>query len=81
MLKRSNLLTHIIQQLTITVIENMPVEIRELVIRTTIVDKMNHQENSELRELTSIGFEKTKQQIIESCVDQVLTSINKERER
>ena len=81
MLKRSNLLTHIIQQLTITVIENMPVEIRELVIRTTIVDKMNHQENSELRELTSIGFEKIKQQIIESCVDQVLTSINKERER
>lgn len=53
----------------------MPIEIRELIIRATITDEETKKES-----FTKMD-ENQKEDIVETCVSQILEILNKKRER
>jgi len=56
----------------------MPIELRELVIKTSVKENATPHKTAQLgvKELA-----KLKQELIEACVEKVLTEMKKERER
>ena len=59
----------------------MPIEIRELIIKTNIVEKTVFSANDKQSTLSKREVEKMKKEIVESCVEQILDKISKEKER
>lgn len=59
----------------------MPIEIRELIIKTTIVDKelVNSPNRSAL--VSKQDIEKLKKEILQFCTDQIEDKLNKQKER
>lgn len=58
----------------------MPIEIKEMVIRATIVDS-DCCGQSEQSETASVTSKINKQQIVEECVEQVLTVLERMKDR
>ncbi|HEY1038132.1 MAG TPA: DUF5908 family protein [Bacteroidia bacterium] len=59
----------------------MPIEIRELIIKTTIVEKMFPDTGQHKNPLSKRELEKLKKEIINSCTEQIIEKINREKER
>lgn len=55
----------------------MPVEIRELIIRAVVNDSQNRGEAKTARDMTPVDTD----EIVEECVKQVLSILNKSQER
>lgn len=56
----------------------MPIEIRELVIKTTIVEK---EEKTGGARLSKAEIDKLKKEIMNACLQKVMTELQKEKER
>jgi hypothetical protein len=65
----------------------MPVEIRELILRATVVNnadqngQLNHDRGDAVTPNTPSGLESSKEAIIAACTAQVLRILKRERER
>jgi hypothetical protein len=57
----------------------MPIEIRELVIKTVLVE--NQGAEMKRTSLSRLEIEKLKKEIVDSCVEKILAGIHKEKER
>ncbi len=57
----------------------MPIEIKELHIKATVVDKKIN--NSSTKELSSQDFEKLKKEIIKTCTQEILQILEDKKER
>lgn len=59
----------------------MPIEIRELIIKTTIVDNglVNSTNRSPL--VSKQDIEKLKKEVLQFCTDQIEDKLNKQKER
>jgi hypothetical protein len=58
----------------------MPIEIRELIIKTNIVERPAEL-NDKRTTLSKKEIEKLKRDIVVSCVEEIMDKINKEKER
>lgn len=59
----------------------MPIEIRELIIKTTIVDNGLVNPSSRPQAISKQEIEKLKKEIIEFCIDKIDDKRNKQKER
>ncbi|MCA6437002.1 MAG: DUF5908 family protein [Bacteroidota bacterium] len=59
----------------------MPIEIRELVIKTTIVDNEVAGLRNKSHSVSKKDLEKLKKEIIELCIEKIEDKINKHKER
>lgn len=57
----------------------MPIEIRELIIKTSITEKQTGGEKHNA--LSRRDIDKLKKEIIDQCVEKITDQINKEKER
>lgn len=59
----------------------MPIEIRELIIKTTIVDKGPVNPSGRSQAVSKQDLEKLKKEILEFCMDKLDDKLNKQKER
>ena len=59
----------------------MPIEVRELIIKTTIVEDSFTDTGQRKNTLSKKEIEKLKREIIDSCKEEILNKINREKER
>lgn len=59
----------------------MPIEIRELIIKTTIVDKGLVNSSARSQAVSKQEMEKLKKEILEFCIDKLDDKLNKQKER
>lgn len=59
----------------------MPIEIRELIIKTTIVDNGLVNSSARQQALSKQDIEKLKKEILELCLDKLDDQRNKQKER
>ncbi len=59
----------------------MPIEIRELIIKTTIVDKGLVNPSGRSQAVSKQEMEKLKKEILEFCMDKLDDKLNKQKER
>ncbi|MFO0355972.1 MAG: DUF5908 family protein [Sphingobacteriaceae bacterium] len=59
----------------------MPIEVKELIIRTTIVENNFSDAGQHKNTISKRELEKLKKEIIDSCTEQIIDKINREKER
>ncbi len=59
----------------------MPIEIRELIIKTTIVDNALVNSSARSQAVSKQEMEKLKKEILEFCIDKFDDKLNKQKER
>lgn len=59
----------------------MPIEIRELIIKTNIVDNGLVNSSAKAQAMSKQELEKMKKEIIEFCIDRIDEQRNKQKER
>jgi hypothetical protein len=59
----------------------MPIEVRELIIKTTIVEKNLPDKGQQKNTLSKRELENLKREIINSCTEEIIDKINREKER